>query len=144
MRFKSISLSVVVLVCATLMLVSCRSFSIGASSGHRREYKRKHGPPPHAPAHGYRHKHQGVELVYDSGHGVYVVIDLPNHYYFRGRYYRRGEIQWEAGVNMDGPWEFVSEGALPKGLRAKEKGRGKAKGKSREHPGRGLGLEKNK
>ena len=68
MRFKSISLSVVVLVCAALMLVSCRSVSIGAGSGRRRVYR--HGPPPHAPAHGYRHKQHGVELVYDSGRGV--------------------------------------------------------------------------
>ncbi len=142
MRFKFISLSVVVLVCATLMLVSCNSFSIGAGSGRRREYK--HGPPPHAPAHGYRRKYQGVELVFDSGRGVYVVIEFPNHYYFKGRYYRRGEIQWEVGVHIDGPWVFISEDELPKGLRAKEKGKGMAKGKSKEHPGRGLGLEKNK
>jgi len=84
-----------------------------------------------------------VELVYDSGRGVYVVIGLPNHYYIKGRYYRRGEIRWEVGVHIDGPWEFISEDELPKGLRAKEKGKGKAKGKSKEHPGRGLGPEKN-
>ncbi len=131
---KSKFLSVVVPVCMLLMLVSCNSFSIGAGSGRR--HRAKHGPPPHAPAHGYRHKHQGVELVYDSGHGVYVVIDLPSHYYFKGRYYRRGEVQWEAGVNIDGPWEFVSEDAMPKGLRAK------GKGKSKERPGRGLGRKK--
>ena len=138
MKFKF--LSAVVLVCMPLTLVSCKSLSIGVGSGR----KHKQGPPPHAPAHGYRHKQHGVELVYDSGRGVYVVIDLPNHYYFKGRYYRRGEIQWEVGVHIDGPWEFISEDALPKGLRAKEKGKGKAKGKSKEHPGRGLGLEKKK
>jgi hypothetical protein len=43
---------------------------------------------------------------------------------------------------MDGPWEFVSDEALPRGLRAKEKSKGK--GKSKERPGRGLGLEKKK
>ncbi len=137
---KSKFLSVVVPFCMLLMLVSCQSFSIGMGSGRR--HRAKHWPPPHAPAHGYRHKHQGVELVYDSGRGVYVVIDLPSHYYFKGRYYRRGEIQWEAGVNIDGPWEFVSEDAMPKGLRAKEKGKGKAKGKSKGRPGRGLGRKK--
>ena len=134
MKFKFLSLSAVVLACMTFMLVSCESLTIGLGSGRRH----KHGPPPHAPAHGYRHKHQGVELVYDSGRGVYVVIDLPSHYYFKGLYYRRGEIQWEAGVNIDGPWEFVSEDAMPKGLRAK------GKGKSKGRPGRGLGLEKKK
>lgn len=142
MRFKSISLSVVVLVCATLMLVSCNSFSIGAGSGRRRVYK--HGPPPHAPAHGYRRKYEGVELVYDSGRGVYVVIEFPNYYYFKGRYYRHREGQWEVSVSIDGVWEFVSEESLPWGLQTKDKGKGKAKGKPREHPGRGLGLEKNK
>ena len=136
MRFKFLSLSAVVLACATLMLVSCESLTIGLGSGR----KHKHGPPPHAPAHGYRHKHQGVELVYDSGRGVYVVIGLPHHYYFKGHYYRLRETNWEVGVHVEGPWDFVSDELLPKGLRAKEKG----KGKSKERPGRGLGKEKNK
>jgi hypothetical protein len=129
-------LSLVVLVCVTLTLVSCKSLSIGVGSGR----KQKHGPPPHAPAHGYRHKQHGVELVYDSGRGVYVVIDFPHHYYFKGHYYRLRETQWEVGIHIDGPWEFISEDLLPPGLRAKEKGKGKPK----EHPGRGLGLEKKK
>lgn len=146
MKFKI--LSVVVLVCMALMLVSCRSFSIGTRSEPRyeRRYERKPGPPPHAPAHGYRHKHRGGELVYDSGRGIYVVIDFPNHYYFKGHYYRlgeiQGEIQWEVGVNLEGPWGFISYGELPKGLRIEKKGKGKAKGKSKGNPGRGLGLDK--
>jgi hypothetical protein len=139
MRFKSAYLSFVVLVCAALMLVSCNRFSIGTGSGHRRVYK--HGPPPHAPAHGYRRKYQGVELVFDSGRGVYVVVEFPNHYYFKGRYYRLHEGQWEVSTSIDGEWEFVSEESLPWGLQTKDKK--KAKSKPKEHPGRGLGLEKN-
>ena len=138
MRFKFLSLSAVVLACMTFMLVSCESFSIGLGSGRR--HKPKHEPPPHAPAHGYRHKQHGVELVYDSGRGVYVVVDFPLHFYFKGNYYRYHEPHWEVGVHVDGPWESVSEEALPRGLRAK----GKGKGKSKERPGRGLGLEKNR
>ena len=134
MRFKFLSLSAVILACMTFMLVSCESFSLGLGSGRRH----KPGPPPHAPAHGYRHKHQGAELVYDSGRGVYIVVGLPRNYYFKGHYYRLRETNWEVGVHMDGPWEFVSDEALPRGLRAK----GKGKGKSKEHPGRGLGLQK--
>lgn len=142
MKFKI--LSVVVLICMVFMLVSCRSFSIGTRSEPRyeRRYERKPGPPPHAPAHGYRRKHQGVELVYDSGRGIYVVIDFPNHYYFKGHYYRLGEAQWEVGVNLEGPWGFISYGELPKGLRIEKKGKGKARGKSKGHPGRGFGLDK--
>jgi len=138
MKFKI--LSVVVLFCMALMLFSCRSFSIGTRS--ERRYERKPGPPPHAPAHGYRHKYQEVELVYDSQCGVYVVIDFPNHYYFKGHYYRLGEIEWEIGVNLEGPWKTISYGELPKGLRIEKKGKGKARGKSKGNPGRGLGLDK--
>lgn len=136
MKFSVSSLLAVALVCATLMLVSCKSLTIGAGSGP----KHGHGPPPHAPAHGYRHKHHGVELVYDSELGVYVVVDFPDHFYFKGRYYRFGELHWEVGVHIDGPWESISAETLPPGLR----GKGKGKGKTREHPGRGLGLEKDK
>jgi hypothetical protein len=126
---KSKILSVVILVCLLFMIVSCRSFSFSAGSG--RQYKHKSGPPPHAPAHGYRHRHQGVEMVYDSGMGVYVVIDFPDYYYFKGRYYRFGESQWEVGVSLNGPWKFVSRYDLPKGLQIKKKGKGKAWGKSK-------------
>jgi hypothetical protein len=128
-------LSIIVLFCIPLMLVSCRGFSIGTRP--EVKHKSKPGPPPHAPAHGYRQKYHGVELVYDSGRGVYVVIDFPNHYYFKGHYYRLGEIQWEVGVNLDGPWEFISYEELPRGLKIQKKGKGKWKG----HPGRGLGLD---
>ena len=133
---KSKFLSVVVPVCMLLMLVSCSSFSIGMGSGRRHRPKPKYGPPPHAPAHGYRHKQQGVELVYDSGRGVYVVVDFPLHFYFEGNYYRYHEPHWEVGVQVDGPWKSVSEEVLPPGLRAK------GKGKSKERPGRGLGRKK--
>jgi len=125
----------VALICAAIVFVSCRSVTVRRSSVH----KRGHGPPPHAPAHGYRHKHQGVELAYDSGLGVYVAVELPNHFYFKGHYYRQRETQWEIGVHVDGPWEVVVEESLPKGLRCK-----KGKGKPKEHPGKGLGLGKKK
>jgi hypothetical protein len=83
-----------------------------------------------------------MELVYDSVRGIYVVVDFPNHYYFKGHYYRLGEIQWEVSVGLGGPWEFISYEELPKGLRMGKKGKGKAKGKSKGNPGRGLGLDK--
>lgn len=141
MKHKYSFLFAVALICATMVLVSCRSVRVRRTSSHKHgRVQRVQGPPPHAPAHGYRHKHQehGVELVYDSGLGVYVVVELPNHFYFEGRYYRHGESQWEIGVHVDGPWEVVVEDSLPKGLRGKKKGKGKAKGR----PGKGLGLGK--
>jgi hypothetical protein len=136
MKHKYSFLLAAALICASIVLLSCRSSTVRRSSGH----KRVHGPPPHAPAHGYRYKYQGVELVYDSERGVYVVVELPNHFYFKGHYYRHRDSQWEIGLHVDGPWEVVSEESLPPGLRGKKKGKGKPK----EHPGKGLGLEKKK
>ena len=140
MKSKLLSLSAVALACAALALVSCERPTIGTGS----RGKRGHGPPPHAPAHGHRAKHGGVELVYDSGLGVYVVVDFPSHYYCKGSYYRVRGTQWEVSVHIDGPWKSASEGALPPGLRAKAKGKATGKGKPDGPPGRGGGAQKKK
>jgi hypothetical protein len=95
----------------------------------------KPGPPPHAPAHGYRHKvdHDGVDLVFDSGLGVYVVVDLVDVFWHDGRYYRCEEgIWWISPRPRDGGVE-VAIRDLPSSLRTYK---GKAKGPP---PGRGRG-----
>jgi len=132
MKSKTFILSVVTLGCAALMLVSCESTTIAWKSSE----KHGQGPPPHAPAHGYRQKYQGVELVYDSGRGVYVVVEFPLHFYLKGSFYRFHESQWEISTDIKGPWKVIAGEELPAGLRAKEKG------KSSEHPGRGVGTGK--
>lgn len=77
------------------------------------------GPPPHAPAHGYRHKHgDGIVLVYDAGMKVYVVSGASDRYYWEGNYYRRRGGQWQLSVSLRGPWTVASKSALPAGLRA--------------------------
>ncbi|MHC4425527.1 MAG: hypothetical protein ACYSYV_05450 [Planctomycetota bacterium] len=138
MKSKILFLAALGLALTTLTFVSCRhrhtTVVVGSDRGH------VPGPPPHAPAHGYRHKHGGAEFVYDSAWGVYVVVGWPSHYYHKGHYYRQHESRWEMGVHMDGPWKAVSREALPQGLRSKAKG----KGKSKERPGRGRGLGKKK
>ncbi|MFQ6035506.1 MAG: hypothetical protein ACE5NM_06605 [Sedimentisphaerales bacterium] len=134
MKLNMLFSSTVVLTCAVLTLVSCESLTVGWKSGG----KHGHGPPPHAPAHGYRYKHQGVELVYDSGRGVYVAVEFPLHFYYKGSFYRFRNSQWEISTNIKGPWKVIAEEQLPAGLRAKEKD------KSKEHPGRGLGAQKKK
>jgi hypothetical protein len=123
MKCRLLSLSAVVLVGTMLLLVSCESVPDRPTSSKKRGY----GPPPHAPAHGHRHKQHGLELVYDSGRGVYVVVELPHHYYYKGRYYRILGNQWQVGIHIDGPWQSVSEKSLPPGLRAGQRGKGKRK-----------------
>jgi hypothetical protein len=92
------------------------------------------GPPPHAPAHGYRHKQHrdGVELVFDTKMGVYVVVGHVDHWFCDDHYYRTAHGAWYVASRFDGPWKVVEVSGLPAGLRvyhgAKVKGKGKAKG----------------
>ena len=78
-----------------------------------------HGPPPHAPAHGYRAKTpQGVEVVFDTQVGVYIVINVPGSYWLDDRYYRKAPKGWVWSASFEGPWEVCVEANLPVGLRA--------------------------
>lgn len=71
------------------------------------------GPPPHAPAHGYRHKHAGHDLVFDRDLGVYVVVDLRDVWFLDGSYFRLAGDRWEIAVSAGGPWRVASVGAVP-------------------------------
>ena len=113
-----------------ILLLGCgplSSVTIGKSERHSVRAEKSHGggPPPHAPAHGYRHKrqHQGrdLELVFDSDLGVYVVVGVPNHFYWKGYYLRIDGDQWYASVNLDSGWEPRSEPSLPPGMRNHKK-----------------------
>ena len=85
-------------------------------------------PPPHAPAHGYRHKHSdGVELVYQSTTGLYLVSGYSNYYFYNNKYLRLKDGLWEASVHFDRSLKPVSEKKLPPGLQKK-----KNKGKKRK------------
>ena len=96
-----------------------------------------HGPPPWAPAHGYRHKHQRayqhlgttVDLVFDSGLGVYVVVGIPNSYYWDGFYLRLDAGHWVRAPYLDAHWAPCPADRIPGGLRAKAHGRGQGKAK---------------
>jgi hypothetical protein len=77
----------------------------------------------------------GVEIVFDSSRGVYVVVDLPNHYYWDGYYLRIQNGSWYAATKLEGGWKARSSDSLPPGLRKKQ-----AKHKhSKEHPGKAKG-----
>jgi hypothetical protein len=80
---------------------------------------RGHGPPPHAPAHGYRAKTaQGVEVVYDRELGVFVVVGVRGTYFWGDFYYRQEAAgRWERSGRLDGAWVGIVEAALPPGLR---------------------------
>jgi hypothetical protein len=127
MKSGTLYLCAVVLACASLMLTSCSSEVVCRRSS--KKIGRGNGPPPHAPAHGYRHKHEtkGVELVYDSRRGVYVVVGLPDHYYYDGHFFRIRGARWEVSLNTTHGWKPVHEDSIPPGLRTKGKGKDKWK-----------------
>ncbi len=109
------------------------------------------GPPPRAPAHGYRHKHpSGAELIFDGDIGAYLVVGLVDLFFRDGRFYRFLNGSWTASAGLGGPWNRLSAGAVPAGLLGKfsgarppakrggggggggRGGRGKGKGKGRK------------
>ena len=130
------------------MLAALLTLSLSAASGcllHHNHpvmtpptYARGHGPPPHAPAHGYRHKHHrdGINLVFDTGLGVYVVADWPGYYWHVDRYLRWTAGEWRVSSRIDGTWVVVSSDRLPAKLVAKHAKRGKkAHRHKKRHPG---------
>ena len=128
MSFKTITLFLVTCACIILMTVSCSRYTVS----HTPTVSKGNGPPVHAPAHGYRRKHvHGMELVFDSGRGVYVVVGLTDHYYHDGYFYRLRGGLWEMSLKPDCDWKLVSESSLPAGLRFKVKANGKDNGKAK-------------
>lgn len=136
MSFKTITLFVAICSCIVLMTVSCSRY--GVYNEPTVTVSKGNGPPAHAPAYGYHRKHiDGVELVFDSSMGLYVVVGHSDHYYHDGYFYRLSGGLWEISLKLDGGWKFASENSLPPGLKIKAKandnnnvrGRGKDKHK---------------
>jgi hypothetical protein len=130
MVMRRISMLLAVLV-SSVTLSSCVLVPLDPKT------RRGHGPPPHAPAHGHHHTHHhGVELVFDSGLGAYVVVGYPSYFYYDGVFLRFDNGLWQASVSLQGPWRSRSLKSVPPGLRAKRSAKGK------KHPGRGRGPAK--
>jgi hypothetical protein len=101
-------------------------------------YAKQPGPPPHAPAHGYRHKHpDGVVLVYQSNIGVYVASGHRDVYFHKDRYYRVRNGSWQISVHVEGPWKAIAPQKVPLGLQKKSHDAGSAKGKDKKHKKKG-------
>lgn len=128
-------------IIASLFITGCKDIKdidavvvLSSDSSHGTETKA--GPPPHAPAHGYRHKHaeHGTELVFDSGLGVYVVMNMEDLFFFDDLYIRFGEGSWQVAVRTDGPWRSAKENEVPVKLKTtKQKGNGHGRGKAKGH-----------
>jgi hypothetical protein len=107
----------VVAIVAICWTISSCSTAVRYTNTGTLEPAKKHGPPPHAPAHGYRHKQGNTVLVFDSALGVYLVDGRSNYYFHDKRYYRATSSGWEITTHIEGPWKPISTKKLPKGLR---------------------------
>jgi len=114
-------------------------YSVGIGTSTQTSHSSYHhpGPPPHAKAYGYRAKHDswkhrarhgrhgyssrgtGVEIVYDSDLGVYVVLGHPNNYYYDGHYLRVVGGIWQMTAEFDGVWVTARGSAVPNSLRSR-------------------------
>ena len=102
---------VTVITCAFLALSACV-----ATPTPRGEV---YAPPPHSPAPGYQQMYRGHDIRFDAGLGVYVVMDLPNYYYFDGNYYKYHRDHWYSSHDMKSKWRDYDERKLPPGLAKK-------------------------
>jgi hypothetical protein len=106
------------LALATTVALACHAHHHTAAPAGN--HARRAGPPPHAPAHGYRHKQATrvgeVELVFDAGIGIYVVLGRPGYFFDRGHFYRKLNGVWHVSAHIDAGWAVVSGGGLPRGL----------------------------
>lgn len=87
------------------------------SKEHKGEYSKKKGPPPHAPAHGYRYKHSdGVDLEFNPDRGIYIVVGYEDHYFHGEFFYRVIDGGWKKCNHISGPWVDAPTNTLPTGL----------------------------
>jgi hypothetical protein len=98
------------------------------------EHHARRGPPPHAPAHGYRHQQHQVNMRYDAHLGVYVVIGHPDHYFSDGHYFRRAGSHWERCGNWKkGKWKSIELAMVPTPLARHYHAKGPKRGKGHGH-----------
>ena len=124
-RFAALVIVVTVMGCQEIILAPRASEPVVA---------RKSGPPSHAPAHGYRHKHKsGAEFRFDSHLGVYIVEGRTDIYFHDGWFIRIRSGIWQVSASLEGEWKARSANRVPPGLRSKhhakkpkERGRGAA------------------
>lgn len=92
---------------------------------------RSYGPPPHAPAYGYRKKFHGYDMDYDPGLGVYVMVGYPGYYYWNDQYWRLIDGHWHMSLAFGGPWNVVAVERVPVYLYKKYPGKPYKKGYER-------------
>lgn len=133
--------TLLILLIGLLFLSGCNTLRIGTpgprSAPPKKAYH-KPGPPPHAPAHGYRHKHHdGCELEYDSRTGVYIVLNAPDIYFSNNLYIRLAtDGIWMVSRILEEGWRVAVGDEVPHKLK-EYRGEKKKKKKKKSKKGKG-------
>jgi hypothetical protein len=137
MAFKKLTSFVFTFICLVLLTASCSEEVVYRHPAPSRGY----GPPSHAPAYGRRAKQvEGVELVYDAGLGLYVVVGRTDYYYCDGTFYRLQAGLWQVSPSPNHGWGPLGKKVLPSGLVGKGNGKIKIQTTSQgRNKGRGHG-----
>jgi hypothetical protein len=121
-------LLVCLLAAGLLVMAGC----VHSHHHHHQPRYSKAGPPPWAPAHGYRHKHQGMDLIFDARLGVYAVTGHPHIYFHDGHYFRPASSHWERCNDWKKRrWKTVDVTLVPVALVRHYGGPGPGKGRGR-------------
>ena len=107
---------IIALAASTLTITGCAVYPVQQDYAYG-QYS--NGPPAYAPAHGYRTINHAPNMVYDSHLGVYVLLDLPDHYYFNNVYYRYNRNNWFYRYKDTDKWRKFDKRKLPPGLARK-------------------------
>jgi hypothetical protein len=75
-----------------------------------------HYPPPHAPAHGHRHRYYDHDLQFDAGIGAYLVIGSPGVYFYDDHYLRFVNGSWQYSIRLNKPWRPAKQTFVPRKL----------------------------
>lgn len=126
---------------AFFFVTGCTTMGVGTrNQSHTQPGKHYHkqGPPPHAPAHGYRHKnHDGHELAYDEKLGAYIVVNLSQTYFGNNVYIRMSsDGRWLVSTTVEGRWRPAGPGEVPDKLASyydRQKSHNSKKHKTRKH-----------
>lgn len=116
MKTASRNFLIAILSVSALTITGCAVYPVQQDYAYE-QYS--YGPPPYAPAHGYRATYHTHNMVYDSHLGVYVLLGLPDHYYYDHVYYRYNRDNWYYRHNDKDKWRKYDKRKLPAGLARK-------------------------
>ena len=141
---KQLLKSVVLSLLVCIVVIGCKSAGVTVGQSNGPSPGVRGGPPPHAPAHGYRRKF-GYDYYPDQN--VYYARDRGTYFWLQGENWKVGvELPSHIALNLGGhvsieldtqtPYEHHDAVAKKHPGKGRGKGKGKGRGRGRGNSGR--------